>query len=609
MRVVIADDSVLLREGIARVLAEGGMEVVAQAGDADDLLRKVNAHRPDVAVVDIRMPPRSEDDGVEAALTIRQRQPETGVVLLSQYVTEAYAMRLLEAGSEGVGYLLKDRVADVEGFVDGVRRVGEGGSVLDPQVVQELMGRRRKADDPLDQLTPRERDVLALMAEGLTNGGIAGEALRHREGRRAPRDEHLLQAAHRRRQPGPQAGPGRPAVAAALTAPAVVGRDGELRTLRPGAPRGGAGPRRARRVTGTSGVGKTALLGAATAEAEANGVRVARADAVELERGLALGLVRRLLGPVARAEGLLEHAPAAARALLGPDGDDAATSEHDPLTAAVALVWVAAVLAERGPLLLVVDDAQWADDASVRVLAQVRERLGRLGAVLVLAQRPEGGSPDLRALIEDPRSVRLDLRPLGPPAITELVRGRAPQASDAQVAAVVAASGGTAFYVAALADELAAGATDLGEDAPELVAGSVVRRLRAAGPDGTAVARAVAVLENDAELRHVAALSGLEPGRAAAAADALVRDGVLVEGRPLAFPHAIVAGGRARRPAGRRSLPGAPPRRRGAPPGGAPPHRVAMHLAAVEPAGDQALVDELVGPPRRAPAPAAARPR
>jgi DNA-binding NarL/FixJ family response regulator len=172
MRVVIAEDSALLREGIVLILQEAGFEVVAQAGDAADLVRKVVAHRPDAAVVDIRMPPTNTDDGLRAALEIRKQLPETGVLILSQYVEEGYALELLSDRAGGVGYLLKDRVADVEGFVDAVRRVGLGGSVLDPEVVAHLVGRRRR-DDPLAVLTPREREVLALMAEGRSNQGIA----------------------------------------------------------------------------------------------------------------------------------------------------------------------------------------------------------------------------------------------------------------------------------------------------------------------------------------------------------------------------------------------------------------------------------------------------
>ncbi|HEV2814544.1 MAG TPA: response regulator transcription factor [Solirubrobacteraceae bacterium] len=173
MRIVIGEDSVLLREGIVRLLEGGGMEVVGQAGDAEELLRKVRAHKPDVAVVDIRMPPDHSDEGLRCAATIREELPGTGVVVLSQYLDEGYAMELLEGGAEGVGYLLKDRVTDVEGFLDAVRRVADGQSVLDPKVVRELLGRRRR-DDPLDQLTPREREVLEHMASGLTNAGIAG---------------------------------------------------------------------------------------------------------------------------------------------------------------------------------------------------------------------------------------------------------------------------------------------------------------------------------------------------------------------------------------------------------------------------------------------------
>ncbi len=175
MRVIVAEDSVLLREGIVRLLGENGFEVVGQAGDAEDLLRKVRAHKPDVALVDIRMPPTQTDEGLRAAATIRAEQPQTGVLVLSQYVEEAYALELLAENAEGVGYLLKDRVADVERFVDSVRRVGEGGSALDPEVVARLVGRRRR-EDPLSALSPREREVLGHMAEGRSNHGIA-EAL------------------------------------------------------------------------------------------------------------------------------------------------------------------------------------------------------------------------------------------------------------------------------------------------------------------------------------------------------------------------------------------------------------------------------------------------
>jgi DNA-binding NarL/FixJ family response regulator len=172
MRVVVADDAVLLREGIVRLLEEAGFEVFGQAADAEDLVRKVSAHKPDVAIVDIRMPPTQTDDGLRAALEIRRRLPQTGVVVLSQYVEEGYALDLLAETAEGAGYLLKDRVADVERFIDAVRRVGEGGSALDPEVVDHLLGRRRR-DDPLAELTTREREVLALMAEGRSNQAIA----------------------------------------------------------------------------------------------------------------------------------------------------------------------------------------------------------------------------------------------------------------------------------------------------------------------------------------------------------------------------------------------------------------------------------------------------
>jgi DNA-binding NarL/FixJ family response regulator len=173
MRVVIGEDSVLLRAGVARLLEDAGMEVVAQAADADDLLRKVRAHKPDVAVVDIRMPPGNADDGLRAAREVRSELPDVGVLVLSQYAEEHYVTQLLEDGAEGVGYLLKERIADVDRFVDSVRRVADGGSALDPEIVALMMGRREGG--PLDSLTEREREVLALMAEGRTNRGIAGE--------------------------------------------------------------------------------------------------------------------------------------------------------------------------------------------------------------------------------------------------------------------------------------------------------------------------------------------------------------------------------------------------------------------------------------------------
>jgi DNA-binding NarL/FixJ family response regulator len=174
MRIVIADDAFLLREGTARLLTEAGHDVVAQAGDADDLLRKVRAHRPDVAIIDIRMPPDNVDDGLRAALTIRDELPDVGILLLSQYVEDRYLSQLLAGGADGVGYLLKDRVAEVERLTDALQRVAAGGSVLDPEVIAQMLGRSR-GQGPLDALTERERQVLGLIAEGRTNRGIAGE--------------------------------------------------------------------------------------------------------------------------------------------------------------------------------------------------------------------------------------------------------------------------------------------------------------------------------------------------------------------------------------------------------------------------------------------------
>jgi DNA-binding NarL/FixJ family response regulator len=172
MRVVLADDSILLREGVARLLAEAGLDVVAQAGDADDLLRRALAHRPDVVIADVQMPPEGTDDGLRAALELRRQRPDTGILVLSQFYEEQYALDLIGDRAEGVGYLLKERVGDVEAFIDSVRRVAAGGSALDPEIVARMLGRRR-AGGPLDALSPRERDVLAAMAEGKSNRGIA----------------------------------------------------------------------------------------------------------------------------------------------------------------------------------------------------------------------------------------------------------------------------------------------------------------------------------------------------------------------------------------------------------------------------------------------------
>jgi DNA-binding NarL/FixJ family response regulator len=171
-RVVVADDSVLLREGVARLLADAGFEIVGQAGNADELLLKVRSYKPDIAIVDIKMPPTHTDEGLRAAQEIREHHPETGVLVLSQYVESGYALELLQGNADGVGYLLKDRVADVEDFTAAVKRVAEGGSALDSEVVSRLVGRRR-GEDPVSQLTPREREVLELMAEGRSNQAIA----------------------------------------------------------------------------------------------------------------------------------------------------------------------------------------------------------------------------------------------------------------------------------------------------------------------------------------------------------------------------------------------------------------------------------------------------
>ena len=171
MRLIVADDSLHFREGLGRLHSEQNFEVLAQADNAEDLVRRVGGLRPDAALVDIRMPPTFTDEGLRAALEIGERYPGVGVVVLSQYVESGYAMRLLEDGSAGRGYLLKDRVGDLDGFADAIRRVGDGGSVVDPEVVAALVGRRRPAG-PLDELTDRERECLALMAEGRSNAAI-----------------------------------------------------------------------------------------------------------------------------------------------------------------------------------------------------------------------------------------------------------------------------------------------------------------------------------------------------------------------------------------------------------------------------------------------------
>ncbi len=172
IRVVVGEDQPLMREGIVRVLEDAGLEVVGVAPDAEDLVRKAGAHRPDIVITDIQMPPDSTDDGLRAAQQIRASQPDVGVVVLSQFLEDRYVLDLVGDRAEGVGYLLKDRIGDLTLFIDAVRRVAAGGAALDPQVVQRMVGRQRQAG-PLDELTPRDREVLVLMAEGRSNSGIA----------------------------------------------------------------------------------------------------------------------------------------------------------------------------------------------------------------------------------------------------------------------------------------------------------------------------------------------------------------------------------------------------------------------------------------------------
>ncbi len=173
MRVVVADDAVILREGLARLLEEAGFEVVGLAADGEQLMELVDANEPDVVIVDIRMPPTHTDEGLRAAKAIRQRSSTIGILVLSQHVNARYALELLSGGADRVGYLLKERVSDLNELAVSIERIGEGGSVLDPAVIAQLVGRSRQGDSPLDRLTDREREVLALMAEGRSNKGIA----------------------------------------------------------------------------------------------------------------------------------------------------------------------------------------------------------------------------------------------------------------------------------------------------------------------------------------------------------------------------------------------------------------------------------------------------
>ena len=214
VRVVLADDSVLLREGIARLLVEAGFDVVAQSGNAEDLLRHVAMHKPDVAVVDIRMPPTQTDEGLKAAKEIRENHEATGVPVLSQYVEPGYAMELLSESAEGVGYLLKDRVADIEEFAAAVRRVAEGGSALDPTVVSELVGRHRR-DDPLERSLATRAGSPRVDGRGAFEPGDRRTDVRHAPGRREARHEHLREAPPPGHGRGPSPRPGGARAAAA----------------------------------------------------------------------------------------------------------------------------------------------------------------------------------------------------------------------------------------------------------------------------------------------------------------------------------------------------------------------------------------------------------
>ena len=216
MRIVIAEDAVLLRAGLTRLLDDAGEEVVAAVGDGVALLDAVARQHPDLAIIDVRMPPSFSDEGIRAAVRIRSEFPGVAVLVLSQYVEEEYASELLAANTDSVGYLLKDRVADVGDFIEAVRRVGAGGTALDPEVVAQLLARSRR-QDPLERLTEREREVLSLMAEGRSNGAIADGARRERRSRGEARAEHLHQARPASGRRGPPSGAGRAALPGVLT--------------------------------------------------------------------------------------------------------------------------------------------------------------------------------------------------------------------------------------------------------------------------------------------------------------------------------------------------------------------------------------------------------
>ncbi|RKQ91209.1 regulatory LuxR family protein [Solirubrobacter pauli] len=375
----------------------------------------------------------------------------------------------------------------------------------------------------------------------------------------------------------------------------IFGRSAELRRARERLAAAARGDGAVLAVVAEAGIGKTALLEAVVGEARERGWTVLSARGARLEGQLAFGVIVRLLARAARDAGVLEEAPEAARRLLDPRGGT--VPDDDPFATLNAVFWVCLALADRGPLLLVVDDAHWADDASLRALAFVRERLDGLPVAVALGLRP-GGAPVLGALADDARTERLALAPLGPAEGRRLVAQLAPQATDAQVDAALAATGGHPYYLVALADELAAVPSVAPEAVATLAPDGVVRlvldRVTAAGEDAVAVARSVAVLGADAEVRHVAAHTGLSADAVTTAADALTAAHVLGPGRPLELAHAIVGAALlADLPAGQRAA----SHRRAAEvlrAAGAPPARAAQHLLATDPLGDPDVVEALL---------------